>query len=79
VQGTTLNLAPCLPAHWPQAEVTYRHRSTRYEILIDNAARAGHGIARVELDDAAIPAGLECIQLVDDGNVHQVRVVLGKR
>ena len=79
VQGTSLHLAPCIPRHWPGAEVSYRYRTTRYTILIDNPLGASQGIARIELDDAAIPAGLECIQLIDDGGVHQVRVLLGKR
>ncbi len=78
VQGTRLNLAPCLPAQWPRAEVVYQYGSTRYDILIDNPLRVGHGIARIELDGAVIPAGLECIQLVDDEGVHQVRVLLGQ-
>jgi cyclic beta-1,2-glucan synthetase len=78
VQGTSLQLAPCIPAHWPGAEVSYRYRSTRYDILIDNPLRAGQGIARIELDGTMIPAGLACIQLVDDGGVHHVRVLLGQ-
>jgi cyclic beta-1,2-glucan synthetase len=78
VQGASLHLAPCLPAHWPLAEIIYRYRSTRYEILIDNPLRAGQGIARLELDGTMIPAGLACIQLVDDGGVHHVRVLLGQ-
>ena len=79
VQGASLQLAPCIPPTWLRAEVTYRYRSTRYDILIDNPLRAGSGIVSVELDGTATPAGLESIQLVDDGGVHQVRVLLGKR
>jgi cyclic beta-1,2-glucan synthetase len=78
VQGASLHLAPCIPAHWPRVEVTYRYRTTRYEILIDNTSRAGHGIASIELDGTTLPAGQERIQRVDDGGVHQVRVLLGK-
>jgi cyclic beta-1,2-glucan synthetase len=79
VQGGSLHLAPCIPVSWPRAEVTFRHRSTRYEISIENPEGVGCGIIGVELDGATLPAGLESIELVDDGGVHPVRVLLGKR
>ena len=79
VQGGSLHLAPCIPCNWPRAEVTVRQRSTRYDIVIENPEGVSHGIIRVELDGATVPAGLESIDLVDDGGVHPVRVLLGKR
>jgi cyclic beta-1,2-glucan synthetase len=79
VQGESLHLAPCLPSLWPRAEVTLRHRTTRYEIVIDNPQGVSCNIVRVELDGAALAAGIESVDLVDDGAAHRVRVLLGKR
>lgn len=78
VRGASLHLSPCIPVSWPRAEVSFRHRSTRYEILIENPQGVSCGIIGLELDGAARPAGLETIDLVDDGGAHQVRVLLGK-
>ena len=79
VQGGRLLLAPCIPVSWPRAEVTFRHRSTRYDIVIDNPQGVSYGIVRLDLDGATLAAGLESIDLVDDGRAHQVQVLLGKR
>jgi cyclic beta-1,2-glucan synthetase len=79
LQGPKLLLAPCIPVSWPRAEVSIRHRSTRYDIVIENPQGVSRGIVRVELDGATLAPGVECVDLVDDGGAHQVRLVLGKR
>jgi hypothetical protein len=35
------------------------------------------GVAQIELDGEALPAGDAAIPLADDGATHRVRVVLG--
>jgi cyclic beta-1,2-glucan synthetase len=77
VRGTTLQLAPCLPPSWPRAEITLRHQSSCYQIAIENPQGVSRGIVRMELDGAMLPVGQDCIELVDDGVTHSVRVVLG--
>ena len=52
---------------------------TRYDIVIDNPQCVSRGITRVELDGAALAAGLDSIDLIDDSGVHRVRVLLGQR
>jgi len=36
LQGKRLEFNPCVPPGWAGYEVTYRHRSTTYHILVDN-------------------------------------------
>ncbi len=76
-QGQTLKFCPCLPEHWPRAEISYRHRSARYEIVLENAVGSGCGVSILELDGQTLPNGADTIELVDDGGTHHVRIVLG--
>jgi len=78
VEGARLRLAPCIPAGWPRASVTLRHGSSRYEITIENPQGVCRGIARIDCDGATLAAGVESVDLVDDGRTHAVRVLLGK-
>ena len=78
VQGASLLLTPCIPEKWPRFEITFRYHATRYEILIENPCGVSRGIAHAQLDGQALPAGADArIALVDDGNTHSVRLVLG--
>jgi len=79
VQGATLQLAPCLPASWPSARLTFKYRSSRYDILIDNTHAVSSGVGVIEVDGTALPSGSAAITLVDDGNVHRVRVQSNNR
>ncbi len=78
LQGTTLHLAPCIPQHWPKAEMVFKHRSSRYLILIENPAGVSHGVVHAELDGEPLPGGSVIIPLVDDGSTHHVRLQLGE-
>jgi cyclic beta-1,2-glucan synthetase len=78
VRAGKLLLSPNIPADWPRCEITFRHGSARYEILIDNPERVGHGVARIELDGARLAAGEVAIVLADDDRTHTVRVTLGE-
>jgi len=66
-----------IPKAWPSFEMVIRHRSTRYEILVDNSAGAGRDIAFAQLDGTVILARPLRVPLVDDGRTHQLRVKLG--
>ncbi|HEY2754938.1 MAG TPA: glucoamylase family protein [Pseudolabrys sp.] len=76
VEGTSLRFDPCVPHAWKEFEIAFRHRSTRYEIRVDNHAGVCRGIARLELDGQALPQGTVQMSLVDDGAIHHVRVTL---
>jgi len=76
VRGGTLHLDPCIPRAWRGFEITFRHHSARYEIMVENPRSVTRGVSRVELDGAPL-AGGAAIALADDGATHRVHVVLG--
>jgi len=60
----------------------YRHRGTRstithYEITVENPRRVNRGVVGAELDGVKIANGFARIPLVDDGQIHRVRIELG--
>jgi len=71
-------LKPCLPVHWPAIHITFRYRSARYEIEIENLAGAGTGTSRGTLDGVPLDGAPFTVALIDDGAIHQVRLVLAK-
>jgi cyclic beta-1,2-glucan glucanotransferase len=73
--GDTFELDPCIPGAWPGYGITWRFGRTRYEIAVENPGHRCRGIASALLDGVAVDAA--AIALVDDGAVHQVRVVMG--
>jgi cyclic beta-1,2-glucan synthetase len=62
LRGETLTIAPAMPRDWPGFELTYRYRSSTYNI-------------RVERSEAAEPSAV--IHLIDDGKTHDVLVPVG--
>jgi cyclic beta-1,2-glucan synthetase len=77
VRAGKLLVTPNIPADWPSFEIFFRHGSARYEILIENPHRVGHGVARIELDGIKLASGAGPIELADDGGTHEIRVTLG--
>ena len=74
-RGATFAVDPCVPASWPEYDIVWQFRSTRYEIAVSNPDRRCRGVASATLDGT--PVNAAAIPLVDDGRTHQVRVVLG--
>ncbi len=77
VRGATLVLDPCVPRAWPGFQIVYRHGTARYEIAVENPRGVCRGVTRVELDGVELSRDGARIPLVDDGEIHRVRVVLG--
>jgi cyclic beta-1,2-glucan synthetase len=78
VQGAHLLLSPCIPEKWPRFEIVFRYGSARYEILIENPLGVSRGIGLAEFNGETLPSGSQTrIPLVDDGNTHSLRLVLG--
>jgi cyclic beta-1,2-glucan synthetase len=73
--GTTFAVDPCIPSAWPAYHITWRFMATRYEIAVSNPDRRCGGVVAATLDGASV--GHRAIPLVDDGQVHDVRIVLG--
>ena len=68
-QGNWLTLAPCIPMHWPNYTLKYRHGASQYSIEIEHI---DDGDAMLQIDGVA-QSDL-WIELVDDGAIHCVRM-----
>jgi cyclic beta-1,2-glucan synthetase len=77
MQGGHFRLDPCIPKAWPSFRITLRHRSARYEILVENPDHVSSGIASAHVDGIAVDHLPLRLPLVDDGATHQVLVKLG--
>jgi cellobiose phosphorylase len=75
VRGNQLTLAPCIPAHWPRFEMTYRYRSATYQIKVDNPSHVERGVQSVQLDGKTLEK--QVIEVLDDGKQHVVEVTMG--
>ena len=63
LKGDTLTISPAIPDEWDGFEITYRHRSSVYEIAVRRNAA----------EDGSVAAGSP-IKLLDDGATHKVVV-----
>ena len=77
LQGAALFLDPCIPRTWPGFGITFRYRSARYDIQVENPRGVCRGIVHAELDGEALSGNQARIALVDDGASHRVRIILG--
>jgi cyclic beta-1,2-glucan synthetase len=77
LQGDRLRIDPCIPRFWRDFEITYRRGSTIYRIKVENPHSVSRGVATLELD-SRIQLEDE-VALADDGQVHEIRVVLGEK
>jgi cyclic beta-1,2-glucan synthetase len=75
LEGTSLRLTPCIPPTWEGFVITYRHRSSIYQIRVDNSGHVENGCSEVLLDGAALAD--KVVPLVDDGRKHEVIVKMG--
>jgi cellobiose phosphorylase len=75
LRGAALRFKPCIPPSWPGFELSYRHGSATYRIVVDNSAGTGRGVRSVGLDGQPLPNNT--VPLSDDGKNHNVSVELG--
>lgn len=75
LHGDQLQMEPCIPQTWPSFEMTYRHRTAKYHILVQNPKGVEMGVQSVTVDGSLVKEGH--IALLDDGRQHEVVVVLG--
>ena len=73
-RGNALSISPCIPRKWREFGLEYRFRSSLYVIRVLNPQGVSSGVAKIVVN------GEECheIALADDGNTHQVTVIMGK-
>ncbi len=75
--GNRLLLEPCIPAQWDGYSLDYRFGRSVYAIRVDNAQGVSTGVLSVSVDGITSADG--GIDLVDDGERHEVVVVMGER
>jgi len=77
-QGDALSINPCIPANWPGFKVDYRFGGSHYRITIENPHNLNRGApdGKIFLDGSLLTGRL--LPLLDDGQPHEVRVVLEK-
>jgi cyclic beta-1,2-glucan synthetase len=75
--GASFEMDPCIPASWPEYAITWRIGRTRYDISLANPERRCRGIASAQLD--GVPVDPRAMPLIEDGAVHELRLVLGER
>jgi len=75
LRGTQLELDPCVPPGWSGYEITYRHRSATYHVVVDNSGGSGRGVRSVSVDGRVVPEGV--VELADDGRQHKIQIALG--
>jgi cyclic beta-1,2-glucan synthetase len=73
--GKALNINPCIPSQWWGFKIDYRFGTSHYRISVENPDGINQGIRQVLLDGNSITGSL--IPLVEDGQPHEVRVVMG--
>jgi cellobiose phosphorylase len=74
LRGGQLQIQPCIPNSWPGFEITYRYGSSTYHVVVENAGASGRARS-VTLDGRSVVD--DAIDLANDGQWHEVRVVTG--
>lgn len=75
-RGTRLYLKPCIPEDWPEYTVWYWYGQSQYEIKVENPERKQTGGSYLELDGEQLEDVEAGIPLVNDGEKHQVLLIL---
>ena len=73
--GKALSINPCIPRQWPGFKVDYRFGTTLYRISVENPQGINRGISQILVDGNPLTGSL--VPLVEDGQPHMVRIVLG--
>jgi cyclic beta-1,2-glucan synthetase len=76
VRENRLTLVPCVPPGWQGFTIHYRHgqHGTPYEIIVDQQPGA-RAVPQLVVDGAVQKAGLNALDLLDDGAKHSVHVM----
>jgi cellobiose phosphorylase len=72
LRGARLEIEPCVPSGWSGYEITYRHGTATYHVIVENTGGRGRGVRSLTLDGRSVPTG--GIDLASDGQRHEVRV-----
>jgi len=73
--GSTFTVDPCIPAMWLECSLDWRFGRSLYHIRVENPERQHRGVRSALLDGVSVNP--RAIPLHDDGETHDVVVVLG--
>jgi cellobiose phosphorylase len=76
-RGDTLTINPVIPKEWPGFRMRYRFQNTTYRVAVENPDHRSRGVILLEVD--GVSTADKKIKLLDDGQTHEVRVVLGNK
>ena len=76
-RGDTLTINPVIPKDWHGFRLRYRFQNTTYRIAVENPDHCCRGVILIELDGVSVAD--KTVRLRDDGQPHEVRVVLGNK
>ena len=77
LEGDRLRIDPCIPRGWREFEINYRRGATAYRIKVENPHGLCRGVASVFVD--RVEQSSEEIALADDGQTHEVRILMGEK
>ena len=72
--GNSLIINPCIPRDWTGFKVDYCFGSSHYKISVENPNGVNQSTKQITVDGKILPGNL--IQLVDDGQQHNVHVLM---
>jgi cyclic beta-1,2-glucan synthetase len=75
IRDGKLTVNPCIPTAWKQFDVTFRFKTSSYEIHVENTG-VERGVTSVLVDGKAVSG--HAISLRDDGRMHRVEVRMGR-
>ncbi len=70
-----LVIDPCIPTEWDTASITRQYRGATYQVNIENPENVSCGVVEITVDGETLKEPL--VPIYEDGQVHEVRVVLG--
>jgi cyclic beta-1,2-glucan synthetase len=78
LNGENLTLDPCIPRNWPGFEISFRYRSSRYAIVVENPLGVCRGILATKIDGEVMTGNRNLpIPLKDDNADHRIQIILG--
>lgn len=74
LHGDQLSISPCIASWWQGYKICYRYKSSLYRIQVENPFGKMTGVQTLHVDGDLIDGN--CIRLKDDGQEHQVSVIM---
>jgi cyclic beta-1,2-glucan synthetase len=77
LKAETLKIEPCIPRNWQEFEIDFRYGKTLYQIRVENPSGVCRGLVEIRLDGNLLLSNE--IPLVNDGQNHQIKIILGEK